>query len=638
MNLAMRRLALVTATLSWAALTGCTLGVNNAPATPTSTELGTIHGQAFGGQQPISGASIYVYAAGTSGYGAASTLLSTTVPKTDGNGFFTLTGDYVCTAGQQVYLYALGGNTGTGTNSASGLMAVLGTCPASGTMASVTPYVWINEVTTVAAAYAFAGFATDATHVSDDEGAVGNTTATLAATGMANAFANAANLVNLATGTALTIPPSATTATVAPQAAVNTVANILAACVNTTSSSTSMSSNCSTLLNTATSDGTATGAVPSDTATAAINIAHHPTSNVAALYGLIAGAPAFTPYTSTQPADFTLSILYPQGGTGTVGMAADGLGNVFAAYGGGNLVYKITPAGVITSTGGSTSGDYVAAPRHLAVDASNNVWVPSLNSTVTTGTIEEFSNSLALTAQCNAVDTTVTPNVSVVSINAVTIAQNGNIWAEGAKSGSTSKAIEVTPSCTPVTSITALPVNATDIAINPNGYIAIPSSSGNSLSIFDSTGAAITNSPFTGGGMLSPQGVITDATGNFWVTDGAGGVSVLTAAGAPVNSSAYTTGSLAILSGDFDGLGNYFVGSSSTANPPNGTIYELSSSGQLVATFTPPTNTNSYDAVDPSGNLWYGGNKYICEMVGVAAPKVTPIVTATFGGKLATRP
>jgi hypothetical protein len=638
-NLPIRTMALAAATLLCAALTGCTLGSNPATAGPIASSVGTIHGQAYGGNQPIVGASIYVYAAGTSGFGTPSTLLSTTVATTDSNGFFTVTSDYACMQGQQVYLYALGGNTGSGINTASGMLALLGTCPASQTLAMQTPYVWMNEVSTVAAAYAIAGFAVDATDIADDEAAPGNTTAALAKIGMANAFGNAANLVNLATGTAFTTTGSVpvtnpVTSIVVPQAQINTIADVLAACVNTPSTVASPSSSCSTLLSTATSDGTATGIQPTDTATAAINIARHPTANIATLYGLIAAqGAAFVPDVAPAPADFTVSILYPQGGTGTVGIAADGLGNVFATFGSGALLYKITPAAVETATG-------VAGPRHLAVDASNNVWVPSLTSSSTTGTVIEFSNSLAILEQCNALDTTVTPNVSAYSLNAIAIAQNGNIWAEGAKTatpGAASTAIELTPSCSPVTSITALPLSTTDIAINPNGVIAIPSSASKNLSIFDSTGTAIANSPFTGGGLLSPQGVITDYAGNFWVTDNAGVVSVLSAAGAPVSTNGYATGSLAILSGDFDGLGNYFTGSSSTATT-TGTVYKLNPSGTLVATYTPPTNTNSFFAFDPSGNLWYGGNKFIAEMIGVGAPKVTPIVTATFNGKLATRP
>jgi hypothetical protein len=50
---------------------------------------------------------------------------------TDANGKFSLTGDYSCSNGQQLYLYALGGNAGSGVDSAAGLMAVVGSCPSS---------------------------------------------------------------------------------------------------------------------------------------------------------------------------------------------------------------------------------------------------------------------------------------------------------------------------------------------------------------------------------------------------------------------------------------------------------------------------------------------------------------------------
>jgi hypothetical protein len=621
MNLPIVRLALAAATLYSIALTGCTLATNSAPAPSVTSTVGTIHGQAFGGQQPIVGASIYVYAAGTSAYGTASTLLSTTVPTTDSNGFFTVTGDYTCVSGQQVYLYALGGNTGAGINTGSGLLALLGTCPASGSLASVTPTVWMNEVSTVAAAYAIAGYATDATHISDDEAATSNTTATLAQTGMANAFANAANLVNLATGTALAATPAAGSTGTVPQAQINTIADILAACVN---SSSNTSSSCATLFSTATSDGTATGAPPTDTATAAINIAHHPAANVATLYGLIGSQPAFLPDDTTTPADFTISILYPQGGTGTVGMAADGLGNVFFTYGGGNLVYKVTPAGVVTNAG-------VSAPRHLAIDASNNVWVPTTSSSLTSyNTITEFNNSLGSPTAYASYDGT----AAVVSLNGIAFASDGSLWANGAKN----KAIHLGSTGIYQGEITSLPTGTTDIAINPSGVIAFSggnsgSTANNGLYLYTSAGVAIGTEPTgAGGGLDLPEAVISDATGNFWIANNSDGfVSEFTAAGAAVSTNGYATSSSSLYSGEFDGLGNYFTGGAATG------IFELNSSGTQVGAFTPPTSANEFFAVDPSGNLWYGGKSSVGEMIGVGAPKVTPIVTATFDGKLTSR-
>ena len=104
-------------------------------------------------------------------------------------GTFTINSDYTCTGGQQVYLYSVGGDPGlgTGTNSAAGLLAALGTCPgttgATGQFFSSTLNVVMNEVSTVAAACA-CGYATDAVHVSSS----GTAAAKL---GLADAFINA---------------------------------------------------------------------------------------------------------------------------------------------------------------------------------------------------------------------------------------------------------------------------------------------------------------------------------------------------------------------------------------------------------------------------------------------------------------
>ena len=184
------------------ALTGCGLTSENSTVPVQGAAFsGTIHG----GQQPVVGARIYLLAPSIAGYGAASTsLLSSGFAGSDavGNyvlsdagGNFSVTGDYTCTPGTQAYLYASGGNPGAGPNPALGLMTMLGNCPTAGTYAPSEPLVAINEVSTVAAAYAMAGFATDATHVASSGSPA-------ALTGLANAFAAAPNLVNLRVGSA----------------------------------------------------------------------------------------------------------------------------------------------------------------------------------------------------------------------------------------------------------------------------------------------------------------------------------------------------------------------------------------------------------------------------------------------------
>src|SRR5208282_1245317 len=102
-------------------------GCTGAPVlTSTSTQPDQVQGVAIngrvnGGQNPISGAKVYLYAVDATGYGNASDSLlkSPGYVTSDSTGTFSITNDYSCaSASTQVYLYAVGGNPGAGTNSA----------------------------------------------------------------------------------------------------------------------------------------------------------------------------------------------------------------------------------------------------------------------------------------------------------------------------------------------------------------------------------------------------------------------------------------------------------------------------------------------------------------------------------------
>ena len=91
-----------------------------------------LSGRILGGQQPIGGSALQLYAAGSSTYGSASTPLLTTSVFSDANGSFNITGDYSCASvTTPVYLVARGGTpggNGSPGNTASTLIAALGTC------------------------------------------------------------------------------------------------------------------------------------------------------------------------------------------------------------------------------------------------------------------------------------------------------------------------------------------------------------------------------------------------------------------------------------------------------------------------------------------------------------------------------
>ena len=182
---------------------------------------------------PVTGSEVTLYQTANSGYAAASTSIAST--KTDSSGNWSLNG-FSCTSGTQLYLVATGGNPGLSTaggpvnNAKLALTAVVGTCGGTYLASSFN----INEVTTVATEYALAGFATDSLHIGSSS---------TNSVGLTNAVATVGNLVNLTTGQALSTTPAYATQpantsadtfrSIVPTDLINTLADLVAGCVNT---------------------------------------------------------------------------------------------------------------------------------------------------------------------------------------------------------------------------------------------------------------------------------------------------------------------------------------------------------------------------------------------------------------------
>jgi len=621
-------LALVSPTLL---LSGCATSFDPDPTTiPTQTSLKGISGNVHGGRQPVSGAHLYVYAAGAGGYGGngiaastanASTSLLTSFPTgsfptakdaannyyvtTDINGNFALTGEYTCTSGTQVYLYAVGGQPSPSTtNSAAAFLAVLGQCPATGTMAAITPTVMLNEVSTVAAAFAFAGFATDALHVS------GSGT-TLATQGIKNAFANTGNLYDVTGGhgpIALAKTPGGNGAV--PQTTIDAIANAIAACVNSTGSA---STQCSTLFSDTRVDGTTTGTQPADTASAAINIAHYPATNVAAIFNLTTGiGTPYVPTLGSAPSDFTLGITFTGGGMNSpAGIAIDAFGNAWTANNGANFVTQVSPTAAVSSfaLGGTNF------PYGLAIDASNHIWtanepvVAELNndgSTVSTG----YTTGLGSSGPFLAVDG---PGAS------------SNIWVPDDALHGTHIA-KLTSSGSPT--VYSVPTMNGDngVAVDGGGNIWVSNANGNSISRLNSAG--VSTNTYTGGSLAGPAGVAIDSSGNAWIAnDNANNGTTITKITQSGTLTSYSGGGLATPDGiAIDGAGNVW-----TANVHGTSVSEFSPFGTALsptAGFTggaPSVPTGI--AIDGSGNVWTAdlGNNALTEIIGAAVPVITPI-------------
>jgi streptogramin lyase len=607
-------------------LSGCSI----TSTVPNSSAHGiSLHGNVHGGQQPIAGAHVYLLAADFAAYGnpSASLLDSDTTGLadsvgayvlTDPNGSWDITGDYSCMPNTQVYLYVLGGDPGAGNNSASGLMAVLGNCPSTGSFAAAIPYVSINEVSTVAAAYAMAGYAVDATHVASSG-------TPLALTGIANAFANAGNLVDLPSGSALATTPNGNGSV--PTAQINLLANIIAACINSTGPG---SDNCTTLLADATSDGTPSGDAPSDTATAMINIAHNPGANLTDLYNLPPATSPFAPSPSTQPNDLTLSLSFNGGGIGTpTSVAVDASGNLWVTNANTNSVSILSSLGVPLPNS-PLSGNGVTYPSQVAIDSNGNAWISNNGGM----NVSEFDFT------GNPVSGSPFSGGGLNTPHSLAIDATGDVWV-------------ASPSNNNVTllAMSSGTLGATDltgdgftfpygVSIDQSGNAWIVNKNANSVTILDNTGAPLVNSPVTGDGIDSPFAVSIDGSGNAWISNFfASTLTVLDQTGTPITGSPFSAGGLALpICVAFDGAGNVWV-----ANDAGQGVTELSSTGTPIAgsPFIAPSLANPYFiAVDGSGSVWLANQNgdNLTEIIGAAAPAVTPIASALAVHSIGARP
>ena len=324
--------ALLLAGIAGSFLIGLLAGCGGRPqalGAPTAASP-ALRGQVHGGQQPVVGATIQLYAASTAGDGFASTPLLTQTVKTSTGGSFDVSGLYTCpSAGALVYLTATGGNPGLsqgGTNAALSLMVALGAC---GNLSDAT-FVSINELTTVAAVWALSPSMTS-------YAAVGSRTADEGQ--LALEFAQAALLVNSATGAGG--GPGLPAGVTAPVAEMNTLADALASCVNSAGGVVGDGSACGTLFKTVQPAGSPAA---TETIGAALQVALHPANNVAGVLGLVAATAPFEPTLSATPASWAVALaptllqLYADAGSGQhtidpniYGIVSYGLDQGFAA-------------------------------------------------------------------------------------------------------------------------------------------------------------------------------------------------------------------------------------------------------------------------------------------------------------------
>jgi streptogramin lyase len=483
-----------------------------------------LSGSLHGGQSPVTGSTITLYAAG--GGLAAATVLGTTT--TDAAGGWSMS-SYTCpSASAAAYVIASGGNPGlsAGTNnSALKLAAALGPC------GNLPDFVNIDEVTTVAAAYALNGFIGPNGCV-DCGGPVPIEVSNVHGKnpGLANAMGNAARLASVATGSASPpLPSAAACAASSPPAncvaeeRLNSMANSLAACVN---SSGPTSAQCVELFDCATPGATFSGgactvptgsSLAADTLTAALEIARNPGQVPAAgVYYVATRNAVFSPALGAEPTDWTLGLNMSGGGLNQpVYLAIDADGNAWVSNVEANSLSEFSPLGT-PLTGGypvTAFGDM----GNLAIDASGNVWV--LTFTTGGGNLSKFSAAGTLLFQSSGSTAGGLDAPAGIAIDA-----GGNVWISNATGNSLSEFDSAGTALTGSSGYTGGGLNdPLDLAIDASGNVWTANLLNNSLSEFNSSGTALSGSGgYTGGGLDSPYGLAVDPSGNLWIANFAG--------------------------------------------------------------------------------------------------------------------
>jgi sugar lactone lactonase YvrE len=516
-----------------------------------------------------------------------------------------------------------GANTPTGSATATGPgnpaivnLAMLGICPGTGNFTNLLRFVYMNEVATAATAYAMSGFGTDGLHIS---------ASSTNETGLQNAALNAASLYNIQGGPLeLSGNSSAGEGQIAnqatpagngtvPQAELNTLGNILAACVDSANTASSASAACNTLFADATTTGTSSGTKPIDTAAAAFNMAKNPgATNVLALWSLASGVVPFNPQLTAAPKDFTVAITYnniatpgsiaidangnayvptnstsgyvtmlsPQGavlatsatgGSGFDSIAVAPSGNLFVAASGSNAVYQYTSAlGAVS--GSPWTSPTMTAPSSVIVDSSGNVYVTDGGSSA--DIIRKFTSSGTLSASIT--------NSCMKGVSSVAIDLVGDLWTD---SYSNSEGCRLSnPGAVTAWVLSDNLVEPENIAIDSNGNGWAALSGANSLGEITPTGGG-TEIGGCNTGLSTPSWLAIDGANYIWVTNN----------GSPTSLSEFNNAGTAITSS---------------------TGYQ---SGNLSAP--------SFLAIDSSGDVWIPnkGSNSVTELIGLATPAVTPI-------------
>ena len=602
------------ATLLITLLAGCSAGLPPATrGTPAAAAVPMLKGIVHGGQQPVSGATIQLYAVGITGTKSAATPLIGSTVTTDINGNFGITGDWNCTSNTaaygvnpQLYITASGGNpglSGSVNNNALAMMAALGPCSSL----TASTFISLNEVTTVASVIALTPFMADIAHV----GALG-----APSTGLVNAFKTANLLANMANGASPgALPANAS----APVAEIYALANILAGCINSNGTGAS----CTGLFSATTPTA---AAAPTNTIAAMLNINANPGNNVATLLNLIQTQAPFQPSLNTPPNDWTVALNFTGGGLAApTGIALDAAGDIWVANAAGLSVTGLSSTGtLLTGASGYSGSNNILGAQTIAVDNTGNLWLADTM----------LSSVVELTVSAGLIQSNASFTAGGISgPTGIAIDSQNNIWIANFAGASITElnSSGVPLGSSPLTANGALqgPIG---IAIDSAGNAWVTDNEASDIVEFANNQSLLTTTPYTDSAMLAPQGIALDSSKNAWITDtGINAVSLLSSSGNPLLTPPATGGGLAMPAAvAVDSSGTVWVANTQTAGSISEMVY-ANSTPLSPATGFGTLNQPSGIAIDPSGSVWTAnaGDNSLSELIGIAAP--TQPLAATAG-------
>jgi len=629
-------------------------------ATVAITSVGTgsaLNGTVLAGAQPVVGATVQLYAAGTSGYGSVASALSspssTAAVTTDDNGNFRIQAGYACPkSNSQIYVVASGGRVGTNApNSDLAMMTALGPCSNLSSQSIV-----VNEVTTVASVWPLAPFAANDVLTGNSSYLYLGTSSSNVA-GLANAFATVNNLVDVYTGQPrFTVPVDNASV---PYVEINTLADVLNICTATGGGSEGDGSGCGTLLS-------ATDAIsnhsfynstaPTDTLQAAFNIAQHPGGNGGFGYvvyvtdyvlPLVSLKSPFQPILTASPNDWALSLNFTGGG----GLSSSSSAQYFAIDASDNLWITDSNAGSVIEWNNrgaalSPSSGFLAGGGPIAIDATGNIWVSGTN------LVELSSLGTALPWS---------PFSGGVGGSDMAIDALGNLWIPNGNS-----VVEFNSLGAEISPINGTVNGYVNSGISGIGPLALDSSNnvwaGYLLSgpryglaeLSNVSGQLIADTLGLGTGGPVESQIAADGSGNIWTPlPGIGGLCKMppySGIGATLQGSCYIGGTGAVVQSIYnprgiaiDGAGTVWVANLGGVDvSPNLTeVIPADLSAGYYANFQSSSLSVGplRVAVDGSGNVWVLlANNTVTEYVGIATPAVTPIALAVKSKKLGAKP